>query len=166
MITIIVAADKNNLIGKKGTDNGMPWHNSEDFKHFRSTTLNHTLLMGKQLTRLLVNLYLNVIQSSSLITLKMIEQKSSMTQQVQFKTLKNAMKISLFQVVHLCTNRHFLIVIRFFYHVFLEIIQEKLISLTFLNITTVSQKKSHLRHLHQKSIKNEKTYINCASFFL
>ncbi len=47
MITIIVAADKNNLIGKKGTDNGMPWHNSEDFKHFRSTTLNHTLLMGK-----------------------------------------------------------------------------------------------------------------------
>ena len=47
MITIIVAADQNNLIGKKGTDNGMPWHNSEDFKHFRSTTLNHTLLMGK-----------------------------------------------------------------------------------------------------------------------
>ena len=31
MITIIVAADQNNLIGKKGTDNGMPWHNSEDF---------------------------------------------------------------------------------------------------------------------------------------
>lgn len=48
MITIIVAADQNNLIGKKGTDNGMPWHNSEDFKHFRSTTLNHTLLMGKK----------------------------------------------------------------------------------------------------------------------
>ena len=47
MITIIVAADQNNLIGKKGTDNGMPWHNSEDFKPFRSTTLNHTLLMGK-----------------------------------------------------------------------------------------------------------------------
>lgn len=47
MIAIIVACDANNLIGKKDSDNGMPWHNSEDFKHFKNTTINHTILMGK-----------------------------------------------------------------------------------------------------------------------
>lgn len=47
MIAIIVACDANNLIGKKDSDNGMPWHNSEDFKHFKNATINHTILMGK-----------------------------------------------------------------------------------------------------------------------
>ena len=46
MITIIVAADQDLLIGKKGTKNGMPWSNSEDLKHFKKTTLNHTVLFG------------------------------------------------------------------------------------------------------------------------
>ena len=46
MISIIVAADQNLLIGKKGTKNGMPWSNSEDLKHFKKTTLNHTVLFG------------------------------------------------------------------------------------------------------------------------
>ena len=47
MNTIIVACDQNNLIGKKGTINGMPWQNKEDLKHYRNTTLNHTMLMGR-----------------------------------------------------------------------------------------------------------------------
>jgi dihydrofolate reductase len=46
MITIIVAADQDLLIGKKGTKNGMPWSNLEDLKHFKKTTLNHTVLFG------------------------------------------------------------------------------------------------------------------------
>ncbi len=73
MITIIVAADQNNLIGKKGTDNGMPWHNSEDFKHFRSTTLNHTLLMGKTTYQAIGKPLPNVILLYFLLILKMIE---------------------------------------------------------------------------------------------
>ena len=47
MNTIIVACDKHNLIGKQGTINGMPWQNKEDLKHYRQTTLHHTMLMGR-----------------------------------------------------------------------------------------------------------------------
>lgn len=46
MITIIVAADEDLLIGKQGTRNGMPWNNKEDLKHFKNTTLDHTVLFG------------------------------------------------------------------------------------------------------------------------
>lgn len=46
MITIIVAADDDLLIGKKGTPNGMPWTNKEDLAHFKRTTLNHTVVFG------------------------------------------------------------------------------------------------------------------------
>ncbi len=46
MITIIVAADQDLLIGKAGTRNGMPWDNKEDLAHFKKTTLNHTVLFG------------------------------------------------------------------------------------------------------------------------
>ena len=48
MITIIVACDKNNLIGNSQSPSGMPWHNAEDFAHFKKTTLNHTILMGRK----------------------------------------------------------------------------------------------------------------------
>lgn len=47
MIYIIVAFDQNHLIGKKGSKNGMPWHNKEDLLHFKNTTLNQTIVMGK-----------------------------------------------------------------------------------------------------------------------
>ncbi len=47
MIDLIVAMDKNNLIGTDATANHIPWHNKEDFQHFRSTTLNKHILMGK-----------------------------------------------------------------------------------------------------------------------
>lgn len=43
MLKIIVAHDPNRIIG-----NGpkIPWYISEDFKHFKKMTLNHTLIMG------------------------------------------------------------------------------------------------------------------------
>lgn len=47
MIDIVVATDKNNLIGTDTTANHIPWHNKEDFQHFRSLTLGKTILMGK-----------------------------------------------------------------------------------------------------------------------
>ena len=44
MISIIVAIDKNNLIGN---NNSLPWNYPEDLKYFREITLNKTVLMGK-----------------------------------------------------------------------------------------------------------------------
>lgn len=44
-ITIIAALDENRVVGNK---NKMPWHISEDFKHFKSTTLNHPIIMGRK----------------------------------------------------------------------------------------------------------------------
>jgi dihydrofolate reductase len=46
MISIIVAMDDDQLIGKNDSVNGMPWSNKEDLKHFKNTTLNQTILMG------------------------------------------------------------------------------------------------------------------------
>jgi len=46
MISLIVAMDDEQLIGKKDSSNGMPWHNKEDLKHFKETTLHQTILMG------------------------------------------------------------------------------------------------------------------------
>lgn len=45
MISIIVAMDKNNLIG-----NGekLPWYYPEDLKYFKAQTLNKTVLMGRK----------------------------------------------------------------------------------------------------------------------
>lgn len=48
MINIIVAVDDDYLIGKEGSLNGMPWDNKEDLKHFKETTLNKTIVMGKK----------------------------------------------------------------------------------------------------------------------
>jgi len=31
-----------------GLDNKMPWHISEDFKHFKKTTMGHHLIMGRK----------------------------------------------------------------------------------------------------------------------
>lgn len=46
MISIIVAMDDDQLIGKKDSSNGMPWVNKEDLKHFRDSTVGKTILMG------------------------------------------------------------------------------------------------------------------------
>jgi dihydrofolate reductase len=43
MLSIIVAFDKNQLIGK---DNAMPWHYPADLKYFKEKTLHKTVVMG------------------------------------------------------------------------------------------------------------------------
>ncbi|ADE19446.1 dihydrofolate reductase [Mycoplasma crocodyli] len=44
MIKLIVATDKNNLIGNVDK---MPWRIKEEFEHFRNTTISHSLLFGR-----------------------------------------------------------------------------------------------------------------------
>jgi len=43
MLKIIVAMDKNRLIGKSGA---LPWHISDDLKHFKEETFGKTVIMG------------------------------------------------------------------------------------------------------------------------
>ncbi len=44
-ITLIAALDENNVIGNQGR---IPWHIPDDFKHFKQTTENHTVIMGRK----------------------------------------------------------------------------------------------------------------------
>ena len=44
-ISMIVAIGKSRQIG---ADNKMLWHISDEFKHFKKTTMGHTLLMGRK----------------------------------------------------------------------------------------------------------------------
>jgi len=44
IISIIVAFDKNQLIGR---NNHLPWLIKEDFKFFKDTTMGHPVVMGK-----------------------------------------------------------------------------------------------------------------------
>lgn len=43
---IIAAVAKNGVIGR--TDKQMPWHDSEEFKHFKLTTLGYPIIMGRK----------------------------------------------------------------------------------------------------------------------
>jgi len=43
---IIVAMAKGRVIG---LDGGMPWHHSEDLKHFKRTTAGHPIIMGRKM---------------------------------------------------------------------------------------------------------------------
>ena len=52
MISIIVAMDDDQLIGKNDSFNGMPWNNKEDLNHFKETTIHQTILYN------LVNIHL------------------------------------------------------------------------------------------------------------
>lgn len=45
MITLIAAMDANNLIG---AGNALPWHLPEDLAHFKETTLNRPIIMGRK----------------------------------------------------------------------------------------------------------------------
>lgn len=44
-ISIIVAMDRNRVIGKKGA---LPWHLSADLKHFKATTMGKPIVMGRK----------------------------------------------------------------------------------------------------------------------
>lgn len=44
-ISMIVACAQNMAIGK---DNDLIWHISEDLKHFKRTTMDHTVIMGRR----------------------------------------------------------------------------------------------------------------------
>ena len=44
-MTIIAGMSKDRVIGK---NNKIPWHVSEDFKHFKKTTLGNTIVMGRK----------------------------------------------------------------------------------------------------------------------
>lgn len=45
MISIIVAADENNVIGK---DNDLIWHLPDDLKFFKEKTSGHAIIMGRR----------------------------------------------------------------------------------------------------------------------
>lgn len=45
LLSIIVAAAENNVIGKKNT---LLWKLSDDFKHFRETTIGYPIIMGRK----------------------------------------------------------------------------------------------------------------------
>ena len=44
-LAMIVAVARNGVIGKAG---GLPWHISEDLKHFKQTTSGHAIIMGRK----------------------------------------------------------------------------------------------------------------------
>jgi dihydrofolate reductase len=44
-LSIIVAMSSNHVIG---VNNTLPWHLSEDLKHFKSLTTGHTIIMGRK----------------------------------------------------------------------------------------------------------------------
>ena len=45
MLSLIVAMDENQLIGK---NNALPWHLPADLKFFKKMTTNHTVVMGRK----------------------------------------------------------------------------------------------------------------------
>ncbi|MFP4077955.1 MAG: dihydrofolate reductase [Bacillota bacterium] len=44
-LSIMVAMDKNRVIGK---DNTLPWHFKDDLRYFKNVTSGHTVLMGRK----------------------------------------------------------------------------------------------------------------------
>jgi dihydrofolate reductase len=44
-ISLIAAVARNGVIGRDG---GMPWHLPDELRHFKTTTMGHTLVMGRR----------------------------------------------------------------------------------------------------------------------
>lgn len=45
IVSLIVAASQNNVIGKKGQ---LPWHMPTDMKYFKDVTMGHCVIMGRK----------------------------------------------------------------------------------------------------------------------
>jgi dihydrofolate reductase len=45
MVSIVVAASENNVIGRQGQ---LPWHLPADLQHFKKRTLGHPIIMGRR----------------------------------------------------------------------------------------------------------------------
>lgn len=45
IISLIAAMDKNRVVGK---DNQLPWHLSQDLKHFKAVTMGKPVIMGRK----------------------------------------------------------------------------------------------------------------------
>ncbi len=48
MISLIVAMDRNRLIGKNDGMKGLPWHLPADLQFFKRVTTGHTVIMGRK----------------------------------------------------------------------------------------------------------------------
>ncbi len=48
MLSIILAMDKNKLVGKKESKNGLPWHYKEDLQFYKKKTINKKNIMGRE----------------------------------------------------------------------------------------------------------------------
>ncbi|HRO60174.1 MAG TPA: dihydrofolate reductase [Burkholderiaceae bacterium] len=44
-VTLLLARARNGVIGR---DNTLPWHLPEDLRHFKATTMGHTIVMGRR----------------------------------------------------------------------------------------------------------------------
>ena len=79
MINIIAAVAKNGVIGNHGS---LPWHIPEDLKHFKTTTTNSVLIMGKNtyfsINKVLKNRKIIVVSTSQLSLPQEIEQASDL----------------------------------------------------------------------------------------
>lgn len=48
MLSMILAMDKNNLVGKTGTKSGLPWYYKEDLQFYKKMTTNKKNIMGRE----------------------------------------------------------------------------------------------------------------------
>jgi len=95
MISIIVAFDKNRLIG---SNNALPWHIPEDLKLFKARTLGHPIILGRKtwdsLPKRPLKGRLNVIVSQTKKSLELFTE-DDLSQFVYFHPdLKSAIKFA------------------------------------------------------------------------
>jgi dihydrofolate reductase len=91
MIIGIVAVDRNGAIGKGGK---LPWHYSDDMKHFKETTTGHACVMGyrtwqtlkkplKDRLNIVLSRQSNIEPQESMIVLRDVQSVLSMAQTLE-----------------------------------------------------------------------------------